>query len=331
MITTDIAVITSVFNPVGFKQPRQNFDRFIARLEQDGVPWYAIELAFHDDPWWLPKAANIVHCRSKSVLWHKENLLNVLAGKLPPEMKKIVWADNDLLFSTPDWWKKASEMLEEKILIQPYEEAVWREADGVGICRRKQSFGRYYLRKAPARDGRVNWRECHPGFAWAARREFFERGGLDIRNVLGGADLSMALAFAGMKPTGGWNEKVTRFQQAYAESMSWINGRLGYLPGVTVDHLWHGHLRHRQRNRRRTIAEKFEYDPLVDISHDANGMLQWATPKAEFHKAVYKYFQRRREDPFTWRNFWQSCVNRLGLAGRPGPAASAYEVSVSRD
>jgi hypothetical protein len=305
-MSTDIAVITCVFNPVGYKQPRENFDRFTEKLEKDGVPWYAIELAFFDRPYSLPASRNIFQYRSNSILWHKENLLNVLAGRLPPEIRKVIWADCDLIFSTPDWWKRASEMLEDKVVIQPFETALWHKPDGVAVYRTKRSFVQYLLTEAPQTAKQVDRPQSHPGFAWGARREFFEKGGLYPYNIIGGGDLSMALTFAGLKADCDWNEKVSRCLDAYAAGTTWINRRLGYLPGVTVSHMWHGDLKDRQLDKRRMVLKKHDYDPLVDISKDANGMWQWATNKPKLHQAVCNYFQGRKEDQSQWSKFWSS-------------------------
>src|SRR6185369_4853880 len=111
----------------------------------------------------LANSENVFQFRSSTVLWHKENLLNVLVGKLPPGIKKIVWADCDLTFSAPDWWKRASEMLEDKIAIQPFETAVWHNPDGVSSYQTKKSFVHYVVHEAPGPNERVDWPKCHPG------------------------------------------------------------------------------------------------------------------------------------------------------------------------
>ena len=308
---TDIAVITCVFNPAGYRQPRENFARFAAKLDRDGVPWYAIELAFYDRPFSLPKIENIFQYRSRSVLWHKENLLNVLASKLPRRFTKIIWLDGDLIFSGCDWWQRASEALERYTVIQPFETASWWARDGATVHKTKKSLLHHFV---DSHDelvaGKIDLARCSLGFAWAARRELFEAGGLFAYAILGGGDTCMALAFSGLKDARfEWPGRLGRHLDAYAATMlPVVEGRLGYLPGISVHHMWHGEARNRRYfGRRRTLAA-FDYDPLIDLAKDADGMWQWASDKPALHRAVCEYFEQRREDP-TW---WQRILNLGG-------------------
>ena len=40
----------------------------------------------------------------------------------------------------------------------------------------------------------------------------------------------------------------------------------------------------------------FEFDPYLDIMHDAGGPWRWNSPKPQMHQYVRDYFAGRKED-----------------------------------
>jgi hypothetical protein len=68
-----------------------------------------VECAYNEHPWVLTDEAKIyetetvkhlhIPVRSNSVLWHKENILNVGIANLPPDVKYVVWCDADIVFT----------------------------------------------------------------------------------------------------------------------------------------------------------------------------------------------------------------------------------------
>jgi hypothetical protein len=294
---SDFAVISCLFNPGGFRRPCENLTRFTKELKRTGCPYYLVELGFPGREFFMPAAENVWQYRSSSVLWHKEKLLNLAAAKLPSQVEKICWLDADVLFSDPHWWHKASRLLDEFVVIQPFETADWLDREGESVERSAHGYVAAYHAQPP------NWaprrfRYYHPGFAWAARREFFERGGLFCRHVVGGGDAILALSLIKRADRLSYIRKYSRklFQliKEYEESLYWINGSIGYVPDVKVGHLWHGALSDRGYIERNQLLTR--YDPLRDIAEDENGVWRWASAKPELHEAVKRYFLARRED-----------------------------------
>jgi hypothetical protein len=118
----------------------------------------------------------------------------------------------------------------------------------------------------------------------------------------------MALAFSGLTDERfEWAGRLGAHVRNYADRMlPVVQRRLGYVPGITVHHMWHGDARHRRYYGRRKILAEFDYDPLTDIARGPDGMWQWASDKPAFHRAVREYFEQRHEDP-TW---WQRMLGR---------------------
>jgi len=96
-----------------------------------------------------------------------ERLLNLAIARLPARYDKVGWFDADILFTNPDWVALTKARLEEVPLLQPFETALYTEADGrPGPLRRRAIAANIAAGRPDAWDlGR-----SHPGFAWAARR-----------------------------------------------------------------------------------------------------------------------------------------------------------------
>src|SRR5437867_5368381 len=58
-----------------------------------------------DRPFEITESTNPRHLqlRTYSEIWHKENALNLLINRLPPEARYICWADADLFWTNNRW------------------------------------------------------------------------------------------------------------------------------------------------------------------------------------------------------------------------------------
>ena len=142
----------------------------------------------------------MIQVRSHDVLWQKERLLNLGVSRLPAEATKVVWLDNDILFTNPDWAEETGRRLDEYPVVQPFESCV-RLPQGAtqvtGASRVMPGMAAVVagdptsLRSASLRA------HGHTGFAWAARRELLAGCGLYDIGFDVGADHFMAHAFYG--------------------------------------------------------------------------------------------------------------------------------------
>lgn len=291
----EIAVIACHFNPCRFASRRRNLERFLRGLRRFAIEPFLAEIAFDEAAFELPESERTHRFRTSDVLWHKERLLNLIVERLPAKYDKVVWLDADLLFEKSNWLESTARLLERFPIVQPFERAVFLDEQdrfvrvvdsivrGVEDDRTKPNFARY-----------------HPGFAWAARREFFSRHGLFEYDVCGGGDATfVAGAF-------GWRDQRTERLQgpALTEAMhSWtrnvfgdVGGRGACTPGA-VAHMWHGEPARRNYKDRRICLGEFAFDPARHLRRLDCGLYGWSeSADARLRTAVRQYFIDRRED-----------------------------------
>ena len=105
---SSFAVITVIFNPVGYKSRYNHYRKFEAHMAQSGVQLYTVECIFESTTrFGLPaqkfevtRAGEHRHIqlRAPSILWMKENLINVAIQRLPSHIEYVAWIDGDIEF-----------------------------------------------------------------------------------------------------------------------------------------------------------------------------------------------------------------------------------------
>ena len=299
----DVCVVTSHFNPCGYKSRIRNVTAFALSLTRSpGVAWRVIECAFGNRSFELPSSENIIHVRANSVLWQKERLLNVLIGCLPERYTKIAWVDADILFFDPMWIINASDALDDYPVVQLFE-AIERTVDedwhkGHPVYA-DLSFANLFHLQPDSPFGPNYWSHGHTGFAWAGRREWLEAVGLYDGCLSGTGDHLMAHAFVG-----DWDPHCLGIGEgaAHAHFVEWatqvykyIRSRLEYVPGV-ISPLWHGPESARDYYGAVCTLRDGGFDPHVDIRANAEGCWEWSSPKQWLHDWAAMYFVRRRDD-----------------------------------
>jgi hypothetical protein len=310
-----LTVLTSYFNPSGYKARRENYEMFSARLRDAGVPLLTVECAFRDDEFAFRESPNMLRVRAQSVLWQKERLLNLMISRLPPQVTMVAWVDCDLIWENSDWVRAAEDVLRHWPVVQLFDVVV-RLPEGqlydVGEGEHTDGFGATFSRRPwvinDVNSGRTG-RHGHTGFAWAARREVLKHGLYDAC-LSGNGDHLMAHAFVG-----DWESECFRghfdsscafrnhFETWSRKVYELVKCRVGYVPGKVL-HLWHGEHADRQYLNRGLELNAFAFDPSKDLSIDAGGCYSWSSNKPELHRWAERYFVTRREDggqapPFT--------------------------------
>jgi 8-oxo-dGTP pyrophosphatase MutT (NUDIX family) len=304
-MTADLWVITSYFNPCRYRSKRENFDAFIAGMEEVGANVLTVELAFGDDEFELEPSDSVLQLRGGGVMWQKERLLNVVAAALPESCTKVGWFDGDLVFDDPDWLKKTSEALDEYAVVQPFSTAVrlkrGNKDDGTG--ENYESFAAMYVDDPqPAKTGEF-FQHGHTGYAWAARRELFEECGLYDACLTGSGDHLMAHAFANAvshspcmpRMIGTAPRYVAHFNDWAAKVERVVDGKLGVVPGRVL-HLWHGDLVDRRYSLLNQQFKTFDFDPDRDLRYDENGLWEWDQASAPMRAWANELFRMRNED-----------------------------------
>lgn len=301
----DLQVITCFFNPAKYQTKRENYERFMAPLRAGGVPTITVECAFGDSPFELPSGPDMLQVRGTSLMFQKERILNLALPHLRPACTKVAWLDADVLFDRPDWITATSAVLDQFVVVQPFEycHRLPRGTSSFNGCgRRWESFAAVYQRDPRLlATGRYD-EHGHVGFAWAARRTLLDKLGLRDSDISGHSDHLMAHAAVGdwntlcfrrlVGSVGPYAESTRRWAQAFHDE---CRGKMGYVPG-TLLHLWHGRIADRRYYKLSLDLRAFGFDPEWHLVHDASGLWAWRDEAAEMSEQFEVYFGSRRED-----------------------------------
>lgn len=307
----DLWIVTSYFNPVGYRSRLRNYDVFTEHIRASGLRLLTIECAFGEAAFELPPSPDVMQVRTRDVMWQKERLLNLGIGRLPPECRKVAWVDCDLVFENPDWAVATSRLLDQHPMVQPFEVPTRLLQDGTNspMPPWTHSFAAVYARTRSTADSgnrcvlhAGSQRHDDTGLAWAARRDIVATHGIYDASIAGGADHLMAHALCNDwaspcidRMLGIDTPHRRHAQQWGARFSASVRGDISYVEGG-VRHLWHGDYLNRDYTERHRALQAFGFDPQTDIRIGAHGCWEWATPKHDLHRWVVEYFVRRDED-----------------------------------
>jgi len=100
----------------------RNYWMFQRQSETSGAILYTCEIAFGGRDFEITEPNNPRHLqlRASTELWQKENALNLLGQRLPPEAKYLAWIDADVQFARPDWAQETLHLLQHYDVIQMF-------------------------------------------------------------------------------------------------------------------------------------------------------------------------------------------------------------------
>ncbi len=311
--------ITTYFNPAGYANKLEHLKQFSSNVRKQGLKLLVVEMAFDDDPFAVEEglAERVVRVRSSSILWQKERLLNIALEHLPNVCDKVAWLDADILFGNDAWIAETSQLLEEFLIVQPYDVAWWLPPVILicpNICSaetfQQLAHGLAYSHSQPPEYG-LGIGFC--GFAWTARRSLMRTHGFYDRFILGGGDWIMAWAMYGDRfrfsietwlakrfSIETWLTNICSAAQV-RDAQSWKNGFHSDVKGSVyftkgpVYHFWHGAAHNRHYIERNIILKDAGFDPQTDIALDDAQCWQWNSSKPELHRKVKDYFWHRKE------------------------------------
>lgn len=304
----DIWSVTSYFNPAGYRNKKENFDRFVQGLGSAADRLLVVEMAPTQGAFELHDLPRVVRIRGDAVMWQKERMLNIGIEHLPASCTKVAWLDADLLFDDPQWLERTSEALDEYAVVQPFEECIrlgrgQREhVPGQEDKPLTESFAAAFVRD-PNLAARENYlHHGHTGFAWAARRSVLESGGLYDACLTGSADHLMAHAFAGTLNSDCISRLIGRdspfadhFARWAAEVDEVVQGNLGCVGGRVL-HLWHGDSTDRRYFQRNLEFQAFDFDPERHIRLSESGLWEWAEAPPAMRDWCAEWFGSRKEE-----------------------------------
>jgi hypothetical protein len=302
----DLWVVTTYFNPAGYRSRLLNYQRFRAALDQ--TPCLTVECALGNRPFELPPDRDILRLRARDTLWHKERLLNLAVATLPPSCRYVAWVDCDVLFEPLDWAQQARALLEHHVAVQLFAEVLLLPPPShpsTEPARVRSLAATIASDPSALAAGRFD-AHGHTGYAWAARRELLAEVGLYDACVVGSADHVMAHALLD-EPNApcvsrllGKNTPHLRHFQSWASRLRQLSSRLGLsgigcVPG-RIAHLWHGSLADRRYFERNLALQRLGFDPEQDLLATPEQPWQLRDPKGELAEFLRRYFAQRDED-----------------------------------
>jgi hypothetical protein len=295
-------VVTAIANPIRWKSRISLFKGFAQHMLDSGVTLTVVECAYGDRPFELAAMPHINHVpvRAKTLVWNKENLLNIGLGRLPNSWKYVAWVDADVTFRKSGWAGETVQALQLYDVVQPWSDCYDLGPNDDHLAAHR-SFCRMVHEKQPiVPSGIAGYTFAHPGYAWAAtRRALNLLGGLIETAALGAGDHHMALALIGrvqesvpggisanyLAPLLRWQDRATRH----------IAQNISYVPG-TIEHGWHGSKDKRAYIDRWSILTRNQFDPDADLMRNTWGVLELAGNKPALRDAIDHYFRARDED-----------------------------------
>ena len=304
-------VIAVVSNPARFERRYKLFKEFCKRMKNEKqVKLVTIELQQGNRPF---ATKSLIKLRTEYELWYKENLINVAARYLPHDWKYMAWIDTDLEFQNKNWVRDTIEQLQTYKIVQLFSHCIDLGIKDETLQVHTGIFyaycnGEKYV--TPTKYGNY----FHVGYAYAITKEAYNSiGGLLEFAVLGSADNHMALALLGLVDES-INQKLhpnykllCKIFQERCEKH--IKKNVGYVHG-TILHNFHGNKVDRQYKSRWEILVNNQFDPLVDIYKDHQGLWILDGSKSKLRDDIIRYFRERNEDCNTMPMDYKYCKGR---------------------
>lgn len=309
----DLLHVVCVYaNPLRWKSRARVHKKFEQHMLDSGVRLTTVECAYGDRPYELPEDPRInrVQVRAKTLVWTKENLINIGVSRLPDDWKYVAWIDADVFFRRGDWATEVVYALQQYNIIQPWSDSYDLGPNDEHLHAYKSFCSLYWKRSPVAKEG-PNWwdfeggeyRYAHTGYAWACTRASFEfLGGLLEIGALGAGDHHMALGLvdkAAFSMPGGvsrhYREAIMQWQD---RAVRHLNRNIGFIYG-TIEHQWHGRKEDRKYVDRWSIIIKHAFDPIYDLKRNSHRVLELAGNKPDLTRDVDAYFRQRNEDANT--------------------------------
>jgi hypothetical protein len=318
----DLVVITVISNPVRYKSRYELYHKFERSMREAGATLITVEQAFGERPFEVTERDNPLHVqvRGEDELWIKENLINVginYASQVFPDWRYVAWVDADVFpmrASVREWLEETVQQLQHYHIVQMFETAYDLDPGGKVIGDAQESFVSKYIKsgyqlpkKGGFWSGHYYMEHGHPGFAHAMTRFAADNmsssmgGPLVDFAILGAGDRHMCLSWVGcVEQTFEHLNKEYRhaLMQYQVRCERWIKRDIGFVPG-SIFHGWHGKKRDRGYTDRWKILRDNNFDPMLDLTRDSQGMYRletWEPRQIKLRDQIRSYMRSRRED-----------------------------------
>lgn len=328
-------VVAVVSNPFRYRSRYDLYRQFEKHILESGARLTTVELAYGNRPFEIldlsePRVQRYVQLRTEHEIWHKENLINIGVSCLPRDWQYVAWIDADIQFVRTDWVQETLQLLQHYYVVQlwshaqdlgPRYEPLDRHSGFVYCYQEHPDIPRADVASAASGPGYSTYAPhvgvsaipgypgtgvhfWHPGFAWATRRDIYDKlGGLIDWAPLGAGDHHMAKALIGRvdenTARGLHPAYYSALNQWQDRALRWVRKNIGYVPG-TINHYWHGLKKHRRYWDRWQILVKNQFDPVNDLKKDWQGVWQLVDDGSDrsisLRDDIRNYFRHRNED-----------------------------------
>ncbi|UJR32513.1 hypothetical protein I4U23_019975 [Adineta vaga] len=334
-----LGIITVMFNPVRYRTRYERYRQFAYHMARSGVNLFTIECIFESATrFGLPpqrfevtRPNNPQHFQviAPSILWMKENLINIVVQQLPPHIDRIAWIDADVEFERLDWPQLTMIALDRYPIVQMFKTAYITGSGGKHeILKRNFSIG-YVIRRSRFIQQHPSRGYFQAGSAWAMHRSVFSAiGGLLDFCIVGSDDLHFAYALLGrIRETfpSNLHRDYTKIATDWGDRVAHVAGggvNVGYVD-VNVYHRGNGSRNIRNHIARWLILSHYDFSPTKDLMRDEQSGVIYLTNKRRFglhlganrieemQQAIVYYFLSRDED--NRRTMGQ--ISRMGRYG----------------
>jgi hypothetical protein len=309
-------IVTCIANPLLWKSRIALAEKAIDTwLDFNNVHVVLVECAYGQRNYQLdhlkrqyPDDFTYIQVRAKTLLWVKENLMNIGIARLPEDAHYIATIDADVTWRGANWAEETMNALDIYPIIQP-----WQFCYDLGPnnqhSRVHNSFaflhneGKHVIPRFIDKTWHLTndpYTYPHPGFAWAWTRPFLDwAGGLFEWGGVGSGDHHMALALiknAHMSMPRDANQTYKSLLAQWQNRATIYNGlKIGYIKD-TIEHMFHGRKEDRGYNNRWGMFLKHDFNPLLDTKRNTYGVLEFAGNKPELEREWEVYMRARNED-----------------------------------
>ena len=300
-------VLTCISNPSGYNSRVKLYNDFEKYVNKEpNAELYTVELIYPSKKYSVTSSENPRHLQlvGDDVIWCKENILNLLRGKLPASARFIAWIDADVIYARTDWVEATVEKLKTCDFVQMFSECRDLYPDYTtipnsvfkGIVHQSINNPNFSMT-----DGYGKKRTGHTGYAWACTAEAWDQvGGLIDFSLMGSADYQMACALLGdvvsstynRSYSGGYISKLVEWEQKCAGM------KVGYVDGLIL-HNYHGKKSDRGYGTRWKVLVDLDFSPQRDLVSNPQGILTLNKESEKYFELkdeLIKYFISRKED-----------------------------------
>jgi len=310
-------VIVPISNPCGYKRRWELTNQFLEWIKNfPNVMVYVVELAHADRPHVITDPNNPFHIqvRGSQAYFHKEALIRIGMSYLPTWATKVAWIDADCQFTNPNWVNETLAALDHYKFLQLFSEYidvdrqnqvigkthgfVWGWKNGTKMTETKPTQDQYG-KGCGTGEITVGLKDA-PGLAWAARLDAVNAiGGIPAWMIVGAGDWHLAYCLIGEGVniqedwyTDGYKLLLRKLQE---DCDRYICGNVGYLENLAI-HYHHGPKSKRGYGWRWGILKKYNFDPILDLSQDHQGLYVITPTKQQMIQEIAEYFFTRDED-----------------------------------